>query len=599
MTMPLEKSNGMLIGLKRGWYKHLRAWLNRYEWQVVATMWIAAMILGYRGFQVYYAELNEEHSVYDYLYLTVQLFVFESGWVQGNVNWQLQLARFLAPASTVYAAIAGIAALFRDEFQTLMARFVRNHVVICGLGRRGLLLAEDFLARGFPVVTIERDTDSDWIIPCREQGGIVIYGDASNKDVLRGAGVQRADYVIAVCGEDGVNAEIAVNCRDLVSKHRGRPLKCIAQIEDPDLCYLLKGLEFSMARAGTFRLQFFNSHIRGAKLVLEEHPPMDVNSPGIPHLLIVGIGRMGENVAVRAAKMWRNLGLSSRGRLRITLIDRNADDKRKLILLKNPLLGTVCELSALTLDVHSSGFFAGAFLYDNEGACDISIVYVCLDSDAKALAAALALLKHLQGRNVPIVVRTSREGGLSKLVQGTVEGQRGIAALRGFGLLEKTCKLELVLGGTHEILAQAMFKEHVARGCFNRLVSGGSLPEAWYQLPEQYQEAYRTRADNVGEMLNQVGCTLETLAEWDTEIHVFSPNEEEILAKWLHDHVMAESHNGTARIPPGFGGMKLDQDFTPVRWKHRLDSVKEAYRNEVRSLPGFLCRLDLQICRLE
>ena len=301
---------------------------------------------------------------------------------------------------------------------------------------------------------------------------------------------------------------------------------------------------------------------------------------------------------MHAAKRWRNLGLSSRGRLRITLLDRNAEDKRKLILLKNPLLEPVCDLAAKNLDVQSSEFFAGAFLYDSDGACDVSIVYVCLDSDAKALAAGLAVLKHLRGRRVPIVVRTTREGGLSTLFQGSEDGRRTIDALRGFGLLEKTCKLELVLRGTHEILAQAMFKEHVSRGCFDSNPSTEPSPSTWKLLSEEYQEAYRFRADSIGEMIRVVRCTLENLAEWDAEVFVFTPDEEEILAKWLHDRVMAERRRGTIPIPPGFGGMKLDPDLTPVRWEHRSEQDKDVYRNEIRHLPAFLSRVDLQIYRL-
>lgn len=581
------------------WRRHARPWLDQNYWIGLGIMMVSAFVLGYWGWMNHFVETGEPRSSHDILYLTLQLFTVESGAVSQAVGWQLDVARFLAPATTVYAAFAALTLVFRDQLQLVRVRLLRDHVVICGLGRRGLLLAEEFLDRGVPVVAIEHDTDSDWIIPCRDQGAIVMYGDACNKDVLRGAGVHRADYVVAVCGEDGINAEIAVTCRDVVKGNRIKPLKCIAQIEDPDLCYLLKGLEFSMAEADSFRLQFFNSHIRGAKLVVDEHPPFDRDCTAIPHLLVIGIGRMGENVVVHAAKMWRNLGLSSMGRLRISLVDRNAADKRKLILLKNPLLEPVCELAAHGLDVQSSEFFAGAFLYNEQSACDVSIVYVCLDSDAKALGAALAVLKHVRGHHVPIVVRTTREGGLSTLFQGSDNGGRNIGALHGFGLLEKTCKLELVLGGTHEILAQAMFREHMTKSCFASWGSGEPIPHSWRNLPEEYKEAYRLRADSIGEMIRHVGCTLETLVEWDADIFVFGPDEEEILAKWLHDRVMAESQQGMIGVPPGFGGMMLDRDVTPVRWERRLEADKTAFREEIRRLPEFLSKIDLQICRLD
>jgi hypothetical protein len=579
------------------WRQWARPWLDRNYWAVVGIMWALALGLGYWGWVKHFRELGEPRTLWDLLYLTLQLFTVESGSVFQAVPWQLDIARFLAPATTLYTALAALTLIFRDQLQMVRVRLLREHVVICGLGRRGLLLAQAFRARNVPVVVIEHDTGNDRITPCREHGAIVLYGDASDQEVLRGAGVHRASSIIAVCGEDGTNAEIAVDCRDLVAHRRGEPLKCVAQIEDPELCHLLKDLEFTMAEADSFRLEFFNSHIRGAKLVIEEHPPFERSTPGIAHLLIIGIGRMGENVAVHAAKLWRNQGLSETGRLRITLIDRIATDKRKLILLKNPLLADVCDLSACDLDVHSSEFFAGAFLYDNRGERDVTIVYVCLDNDAKALAAALALLKHLRGRHVPIVVRTTREGGLSTLFQGTEEARQTLGALHAFGLLEKTCKPELVLGGTHEILAKAMYEEHADRGCLGHSGPAAAVSGSWQSLSDGHQDMYRRRADRVGEMIRAVGCNLETLGQWDAEVFAFTAEEETALAKRLHDCVLEELRQGNVPIPPGFGGMQPDPDLTPVRWERRSDRVKEAYKAEIRRLPGFLARVDLQVYR--
>ncbi|MFH0824044.1 MAG: NAD-binding protein, partial [Pseudomonadota bacterium] len=494
-------------------------------------------------------------------------------------------------------AIAAIALIFGEKFRIIRVRLLGDHVVIAGMGRRGLLLAESFLARGVPVVAIERDTDSDWIVPCRSQGGIVIYGDAADQNVLRSAGAHRAQCVIAVCGNDGVNAEIAVNCNDLVRTRRGKPLKCVAQIENLDLCHLLKGLDFSTTESDSFRLQFFNSHIRGARLVIEEHPPYDPVSGDIPHVLIIGIGRMGEYLAVHAAKMWRNLGLNSKGRLRITLVDRNAEEKRKIILLKHPGLETVCRLASRQVDIHSAEFCSGRFLHADDAALSVSIVYVCLDNDSNALAAAFQIRKHLRGRNVPIVVRTMRQSGLSKLFQ--YAAARNGPALRAFGLLEKTCKPDLVVGGTHEILAQAMYKEHSAGGCLDTIFSAGSIPDSWDDLPDRYKEAYQRRADSICRMLRNVGCTLEILEDWDIEDFAFNSSDEEFFAGSLHECIMDERRIDQVLIPPGFSGTRLDEGLAPISWDLRSDSDKEAYREEIRGFPAFLSRADLHLYRIE
>jgi len=49
----------------------------------------------------------------------------------------------------------------------LMIRFYRNHVVVCGLGERGLRLAKDFSQHGYRVVVIEGVKDNNLVELCR------------------------------------------------------------------------------------------------------------------------------------------------------------------------------------------------------------------------------------------------------------------------------------------------------------------------------------------------------------------------------------------------------------------------------------------------
>jgi len=599
MSTPKDKGEGFLIGLKVAWHKRLRAWLNRYEWQVVATMWVAATGLGYIGFAKYYGQIHEEHSAYDFLYLTAQLFVLQSGWVQGSVNWQLELARFLAPASTLYAAMAGIAALFKDQVQNLMVRFFRNHVVICGLGRRGLLLASRFLERGHQVIVLERDQGNELINECKARGGIVLVGDASDVEMLRCAGVDRADCLVAVSGDDGINAEIAVDARSMVEDRGGRPLMCAVQIDDLDLCRALKGHELQMGKPEAFQLEFFNSHLIGARALLEKHPPFEPRIDEAPCIMVIGVGLFGESLITRMAWMWRDGHRESGVRLNVKIVDKAAAEKKSLLLLRNPLLEKICDLECIRVDVRSPEFLEGRFLFDSRGHCEVSRIYICLDNDSLAVSTALALVKRLRVHNVPIVARMSREGGVGTLLHAADRTREGFGSLSVFDALEQTCLPELVLGGTHEILAQAICAEYLELN--SQQTQGDSRAasaSSWHSVPNDIKDLYRRLADQIGQMLGEVGCTVEPLSEWNAEELRFNPEEEEVLATSIHEFYAKEYHRGGLQQLPGGQALTESGDDEPCAWSECPEQIKGMYRDMVRMLPTFLGRVDFQVYRL-
>jgi len=186
----------------------LGRWWRQYQWLVIGAAWLVVGMLGYMGFARHFAALGQSRSPGDLLYLTLQLFVLESGSVVGPVGWELEVARFLAPAVAAYTAVQAMALLFYERFQLFRLRFVRDHVVICGLGRKGLLLARGFRERGHRVVVIDLDEDNDLIDQCRELGATVLIGDAASQEFLSLARVRRAKSLFAVSGDDGANAEV-------------------------------------------------------------------------------------------------------------------------------------------------------------------------------------------------------------------------------------------------------------------------------------------------------------------------------------------------------------------------------------------------------
>jgi voltage-gated potassium channel len=63
-----------------------------------------------------------------------------------------------------------------------------GHVVICGYGRIGMMLARDLIAAGMPLVVIERGGMR--LSEAEAAGCLCINGDATEEEVLILAGIQ-------------------------------------------------------------------------------------------------------------------------------------------------------------------------------------------------------------------------------------------------------------------------------------------------------------------------------------------------------------------------------------------------------------------------
>jgi len=261
------------------------------KWLGAGLVVLVSLVLGWWGFAEYSIAHGQDRSPLDIIYLTFQLFVLESGAPPGAIPSQLEVARVLAPTVAAYATVNALAVVFREQADRLRMRLLRDHVVICGLGRKSLVLARSLREAGERVVVIERDADNDHIAPCRAEGALVLVGDGRSRRSLRSAGVTRARHLVAISEDDGSNAAVAAEAQALALERRGPPLVCTVQIMEPELCALLRLQQMHRVEDGPFQLELFNVFESGVRLLLNEHPPFDAKegSPAAsPHMVVVG-----------------------------------------------------------------------------------------------------------------------------------------------------------------------------------------------------------------------------------------------------------------------------------------------------------------------
>jgi hypothetical protein len=570
------------------------------QWPFIGGAALVTLVLGFIGFSKYFIALGDRRPFSNILYLTIQLLDLESGSVPGPVSWELDLARFLAPLIVASAAIKGLALIFRAQIQMLQVRFLAKHTIICGLGNKGMRLVRQFRQRNDRVVVIEKDAENEFLDKGRELGAIVLIGDAADPEMLRRARCHRAAYLISVCGSDGVNAEVAVHARRLAPTNRAKVLTCSVHIVDPRLCNLLKEKEMEAEPTDAFRLEYFDVFDVGARFWLNEHPPFSQEGSDVPlrpHLLLIAVGRLGESLLVQVARKWDASPHTPGEKLGLTIIDRLAESKKEYLCLRYPSLEKSCDLAALQMDIESPQFERADFLFGNNGRSDVTSIFVCLDNDSLGLSAALSLRRRLKRSRVPIVIRMSHEEGISMLLQEDSARDENQAALHSFDLLDRICLVDLALGGTKEVLAQAMHEDYVLE---QRKI--GQTPEtnpalvSWGNLPESLKESNRSQADHIGTKLRAIGCGIEVSTDWREPLIVFSNVQIELMARMEHDRWAQERLRGGWRS----GAKNIQKQRTPylVPWEELAEDIKERDRAFVRDLPRFLAGVGFKIRRI-
>ena len=90
---------------------------------------------------------------------------------------------------------------------------LKGHVIVCGFGRIGRLLSRDLTAAGAGFVVVERDEHR--IVTARGMGYLCIQGEATDEQILKEAGIDRARILATVLPDDAANVFITLSARSL------------------------------------------------------------------------------------------------------------------------------------------------------------------------------------------------------------------------------------------------------------------------------------------------------------------------------------------------------------------------------------------------
>jgi hypothetical protein len=532
-------------------YSTLGNWSRRYSWWLVLALLVIAVLALIGGVAaVFFGTSDQQKTLF-------------------------KIAKFLGAGGTALGSIQAFWKEICEKYALIRLHQTRGHVVICGLGEKGMRLVNEYIKRNNRVVVIESKKDHPDISGCRERGAIVIVGDSGDPVILEEANITCAKYLFAVTGSDHANIEITQQAQELVSKaDDDKPeLRCFTHIANPSLRDIFAGHDLYKKQGTVFDASIFNVYETASRVLFETYPPdryaLEQGFTGDAlRIAVIGFGRMGEAVVKQATRVghyidWKNL--------EITILDRNIKlASEKFLALygdgNNPPDLIVSDVQVRFVDRDPECI---STLADIMGTADHTpvIVYVAVDDDPLGLSLAQRVRTLLGNDSTPIVVCMKSQ--LSKLVSSEKTATTKIETY-GFNILDIGCGYQVLHDEVTDELAKAIHQAY----------SGG---DPWEKLDETMRDANRWPADHVSVKLrtlrrnDNLGDALAKLCDQDDAIETLSELENR---RWKAERFMSGWRYATVRD----NKRKLHHLLTALPYRDLPDEEKKKDLDMVKNL---------------
>jgi voltage-gated potassium channel Kch len=603
----------------------LRSWL----FWIPLGLAVAGVICGLIGHYEYDKKWAPHVDYSSGAYHTLQLFVLHSPHMEHEVPAWLHAGRWLVSAAVLILVGCGLYRVFRAEWLLVLAPWRNGHIVICGLGRLGLRLAEEFRRAGLTVVAIDADASVEMAARASEAGYAVITGDARTAKDLNRAAASRAKQVIAVCDDEQTNVAIAAAVGELIRSPKARrsaseALECWIFVADTPLRRALQAQRESVFphvgdnfRVNVRGLDLFELAARNAF----KNFPLDFEQIGeqdstLVHLIIVGFGPMGQNLALQAAKIGHFANFE---KLKITVIEAKENPTIAQFKQQYPQFENTCTLQPEAISLNDGDFETRLkkLLPPSTGPKELVTIAFCWDASTGSASGERDMFRRLEhddatnlrlalgfpgaaelakNDKLRVLVFQTRKNGYGCLF--SVDGRSKAIGTRmeGFGLVDDMYAIETLFDEEGDKIAKVLHEIYVE----NQIKVGnplGSKPAIvpWDVLAGEYRESNRQAADHIPVKLRALGYRIEPKRpNRASETALENSDNVELLAKMEHHRWNAEKW----LLGYEYGEARRDK-YLPylVEWEKLNDGVKEYDRHQVRGIPEALARAGFGIYR--
>jgi hypothetical protein len=491
----------------------------------IAFLGILAVYLGCLGVFV-----NEDFQISfgDAIYQALGLFSHASSLASTNVPWTLNLARFLGLVVTIATVLAIAARRFVDW---LFVRLTfKPRVIICGLGWQGKVLVENFIKEGYKVIVIEVNKDDDQIREMRSKGVTVFIDNASDRYLLKFAGINRASYLIVVTGNDETNIDIASETYHLREMNKA-DFKCFVHVQDVEKGRILKRHQIFSSLEKKFDARIFNINDISARMILDQYPPDKLMTQKPDHsyipenptkIMLAGDGKLA------FAMLQQMAGVCHYSNLKSTVVRVIQEEDANL---KNEVTKHLPDINQL-LDLEYVTIPEGNRVLSpelEEELYSFAVLYLCFDDEILGYRFLTKLIQHEIDKKIKIVFCLPQSSNLTMLLHQS-RMAKDLKTVKYFWVLDETCNRGVLTGDYTDLLAQKIHN-------YYKETNQGPNSKDWSELEEEIRDSNRNVATHW-----QIKKRAIQYLQNGTEIlkAELTPSHLEILAQMEHRRWYAE-----------------------------------------------------------
>ena len=186
------------------------------EWSFFNSFYMTIITIGTVGFHEV-AEMSQDGRIF-----TVGLIILGIG-----------IGGYAIASLTSFIVEGNIRSLFRGKKMEKQIFQLKSHIVVCGYGKTGTEIIEELKKLKQRFVIIEKDEHK--VDELKERGELVLFGDATEDEILEKAGVSNASGLIASLPNDADNVYVVLTAREM-----NPSLRIIARSIDDQSCKKLR-----------------------------------------------------------------------------------------------------------------------------------------------------------------------------------------------------------------------------------------------------------------------------------------------------------------------------------------------------------------------
>ena len=569
--------------------KRVLTFLKRYEWVLLISLTVISWVLGFIGFWIYFKEIGEVRTLTDIAYVTFQLFTFESGFIDGHAPVVLDIARFLAPFTLVYAAFTAFMWFINQQYKLLRLKKYKDHTIFLGLGKQGIQLLKNLQNTNEKIVVVTREELAPTDKPDHIDT-IFITANINDIKVLKKIQLEYAKHVMCMADDEKQNLSTGIFISDYSKLNLPNNKTKIYIQTSPLLIEQLQELDFDDKASGNHnifehKVHFFNIYERAARLLIKKYSPdrfaeFPKDSEVQAHILIAGFDAMGQALLLQAGKMFH---FANRDKLKATVIHNNIEEVERFI---KSYPGVV---DVIDLDFIEQNDINKRNIYEKTGNSEIHMIFICVADDMVSVNVFNTLSLLILETN--LVFCHEHSGGFSERIDRK--------NIDHFSVYDETLNIDSIVKENIDKQAMIVHQSYMIKEDANVDEKINELKKLthheWNNLTERTKNANRNQADHINIKLRAAGCDTQPIVQ-NEELYDFTTDMEmvEILAEVEHRRWNAEQLlNGWVYGEMRNNELKIHDNIVP--YAELTDRIKQYDRDAVINIPVILAAVKLKI----